>query len=66
VRKGSRLRLVIDSNRSIHQEQNYNTGGVVADTRLADAQQVNVRLMHGPDFPSALSVPLGMPNTYDW
>lgn len=61
VRKGCRLRLVIGPLNSIFSQKNYNSGNAVADETMADARAVTVRLFHGPSFPSALHVPLGVP-----
>lgn len=59
VRKGCRLRLVIGPVDSIYAQKNYNSGGVVADESLKDAQPVTVRLFHDASRPSVLRVPFG-------
>ena len=63
VRKGHRLRLVFDSNDSIHEQRNYNCGGVVADESIQEARPVTVRLFQDTDHPSALSGPLAFEET---
>jgi predicted acyl esterase len=61
VKKGSRLRLVLEPINSIYNEKNYNSGGIVAQESLKDARTVNVTLYHDRAHPSALSVPLAKP-----
>ena len=58
LRKGSRLRLLIGPINSIYSQKNYNSGGVVAEESVNDAHTVQVRLLHDPDHPSSLQVPL--------
>jgi putative CocE/NonD family hydrolase len=58
IRKGHRLRLVIDPLNSIYSQKNYNSGGVVAEESMKDARTVTVRIFHDPQRPSALYVPL--------
>lgn len=62
---GSRLRLMIGPMHSIYYQKNYNSGGIVAEETLQDARPVRVRLLHDPRYPSALSVPIGMPDSED-
>lgn len=57
IRRGCRLRLVIGPINSIYMQKNYNTGGVVADECMQDAQPVTVTLYHDESHPSALYVP---------
>jgi uncharacterized protein len=59
IRKGSRLRLLIDSNCSIHEQRNFNGGGIVAEESLSDSRPVTVCLFHNAQYPSALYVPIG-------
>jgi len=61
VRKGSRLRLVIGPINSIYFQKNYNSGAVIADESMPNAQLVTVKLYHDAQHPSALYVPLGAP-----
>ena len=66
MRKASRLRLVLDSNSSIHEQKNFNSGGIVAQESMSDARPVTVRLFHSAEYESALYVPVGrgeLPNT---
>ena len=63
VRKGHRLRLVIDSNDSIHEQRNYNCGGAVAAESIQEAQAVTVRLFQDALRPSVLHVPLAFQDT---
>ena len=61
VAKGSRLRLVVRSINSIGAEKNYNSGGVVAAETGKDATTAHVTLVHDPDHPSALELPIVKP-----
>jgi uncharacterized protein len=63
VRKGHRLRLVIDSFNSIYSQKNYNSGGVVAEESMSDARPVTVRLYHDESHRSVLHVPMGHAET---
>lgn len=58
VKKGSRLRLVIQPINSIYSEKNYNSDGVVAEESMRDARPVTVTLFHDRAHPSALYLPL--------
>ena len=59
IRKGHRLRMVFDSKDSIHEQRNYNGGGVVADESMRDAAPVTIKLFHDLEHPSVLYVPIG-------
>ena len=61
VAKGSRLRLVVRSVNSIGAEKNYNSGGVVAAETGKDARTAHVTLVHDPEHPSALELPIVKP-----
>ena len=61
VKRGSRLRLVIAPLNTMYSEKNYNSGGVVAEESMKDAQPVIVKLYHDRSRPSALYLPLGQP-----
>jgi putative CocE/NonD family hydrolase len=65
VKKGSRLRLVIQPLNSLYSEKNYNSGGTVSEETMRDAQAVTVTLFHDRAHPSALLVPLGRPVAAD-
>lgn len=56
--EGSRLRLVVACQNSIHYEKNYNDGGVVARSTAADARTAHITLHRGPATPSCIEVPL--------
>ena len=58
VAKGSRLRLVVHSVNSPTVEKNYNSGGVVAKETAKDARTAHIQLLHDPDHPSALELPV--------
>jgi putative CocE/NonD family hydrolase len=59
IKKGSRLRLVFGPINSIHEQKNYNSGGVVSEESIEHAQPVKVKLFHDTAHPSALYIPLG-------
>jgi uncharacterized protein len=61
VAKGSRLRLVVHSINSPSTEKNYNSGGVVAEETEKDAKTAHIVLMHDPEHPSALELPVVKP-----
>lgn len=63
IAKHHRLRLVIGPVNSIIYQKNHNSGGVVAEESILDAQTVTVRLFHDESHPSALYVPLGQTKT---
>lgn len=63
IGKGHRLRLVLGPINSIYAQKNYNTGGVVAEESMRDAQPVLVRLFHDAAHPSVLHVPFGQPES---
>jgi putative CocE/NonD family hydrolase len=59
IKKGSRLRLVIQPNHNLKWQKNYNSGKPVEDETMADARTVTVRLYHDAAHPSTLSIPIG-------
>jgi putative CocE/NonD family hydrolase len=59
IKKGSRLRLVIEPINSIDSQKNYNSGGEVSSESMKDARPVTVTLYHDHAHPSALFVPMG-------
>jgi putative CocE/NonD family hydrolase len=61
VAKGSRVRLVVRSINSTGAEKNYNSGGVVAAETGKDAKTAHVALVHDPQHPSALELPIVKP-----
>jgi putative CocE/NonD family hydrolase len=61
VRQGSRIVLALQAANSIEYERNYNSGGVVADETREVGRVVRVTLVHDSRHPSALFVPLGVP-----
>lgn len=63
IKAGNRLRLVIRANQSVAWQRNYNSGKPVADETMADARTVTVRLFHDSARPSALSIPVGQPDS---
>jgi hypothetical protein len=63
IKKGHRLRLVIGPINSIYSQKNYNSGGVVAGECMRDARPVTVLLYHDREYPSALYVPYGAPES---
>lgn len=58
IGKGSRLRLVISGNNTIAWQQNYNSGGVVAEETPADARTATVTLHQDRQHRSVLVLPL--------
>ena len=63
IEKRHRLRLVIGPINSIYSQKNFNSGGVVSEESMSDARPVTVRLFHNEQYPSALYVPLGRPES---
>ena len=63
IEKRHRLRLVIGPINSIYSQKNFNSGGVVSKESMSDARPVTVRLFHSEQYPSALYVPLGRPES---
>lgn len=61
ISRGSRLRLIIGPINSIHSQKNFNAGGIVSDESMQDARSVRVRLFHDSEHPSALHVPIAVP-----
>jgi len=63
LKKGHRLRLVVGPINSIYSQKNYNSGAVICEESLQDARQVRVLLYHDRQYPSALYVPFGHPES---
>jgi putative CocE/NonD family hydrolase len=61
IAKGSRLRLVVRSINSPGAEKNYNSGGVVAAETGKDAKTAHITLVHDPEHPSAIELPVVKP-----
>jgi len=61
IAKGSRLRLIVSSINSTGAEKNYNSGGVVAAETAKDAKTAHITLVHDPEHPSALELPIVKP-----
>lgn len=58
IRKGSRLRLVLNCPNTIYLEKNYNSGGVVAEETGKDAHTAHVTVYHDAQHPSRLELPI--------
>ena len=58
IRKGERIQLIVGPSSSNLVEKNYNTGGVIANTSMAEARTVTVKLLHDRAHPSALYLPI--------
>jgi putative CocE/NonD family hydrolase len=56
--EGSRLRLVIMPLNSPDRDKNYNSGGNTIHETDADARTAVVKLHHGPQYPSAVILPI--------
>jgi hypothetical protein len=61
ITQGSRLRLLVRSINSLGTEKNYNSGGVVAAETGKDAKTAHISLIHDPEHPSALVLPIVKP-----
>lgn len=61
IAAGSRLRLVIKAPNSIHWQQNYHGGGVVAEESGKDARIAHVTVYHDAEHPSHLELPIERP-----
>jgi uncharacterized protein len=59
IARTHRLRLTVGPIHSIHHQKNYQGGGIVSQESSRDARTITVDLIHGPQCPSALYVPLG-------
>ena len=57
IRKGSRLRLVLQCVNSIYWQKNYNSGGAVAQETAKDARTAHVTVHQNSRYPSFLEVP---------
>ena len=60
--QGSRLRLVIMPLNTPDRDKNYNSGGNTIYETDADARTAVVRLHHGPQYPSAVMLPVSQRN----
>jgi putative CocE/NonD family hydrolase len=58
IAQGSRLRLVVQSLNSTGSEKNYNSGGAVAKETGKDARTAHIDLLHDPEHPSILELPV--------
>jgi putative CocE/NonD family hydrolase len=58
LRKGSRLRLVMMPLNTPDRDKNYHSGGNTIYETDADARTAVVRLHHGPQYPSAVILPV--------
>jgi uncharacterized protein len=63
--EGSRLRLVIRPLDTPARQKNYQSGGPPMDETPADARTGTVRLHHGPDRPSRLTLPVVGPDAVE-
>ncbi len=59
VRKGHRLRLVVQASHTLAWQKNYNSGKPVTEETMDDARPVTVKLYHDAAHPSSLSIPIG-------
>ena len=55
---GHRIRLEVSSSNFPRFDRNTNTGGVIADETADQAAVAVNRVLHGPDFPSQLTLPV--------
>jgi putative CocE/NonD family hydrolase len=58
IKRGSRLRLVINCPNSIYVEKNYNSGGAVENETAKDARTAHISLFHDDKRPSFLVLPV--------
>jgi putative CocE/NonD family hydrolase len=58
IASGSRIRLALYAPNSIHQQKNFNAGGVVSDESGRDARTAHVTVYHDADHPSHLVLPV--------
>lgn len=58
IAAGSRLRLFLRSPNGLDLQQNFNSGGVVANETRKDARTARVTVFHDRAHPSALEVPI--------
>jgi len=58
VAKGSRLRLVVAPLNGPYRDKNYNSGGNTIEETGAVARTATIRIHHGPDRTSQLSLPV--------
>jgi uncharacterized protein len=59
IKRACRLRLTVGPINSIFSQKNYNSGKPVSEESMQDARVANVRLSHGPNRLSTLTVPMG-------
>jgi uncharacterized protein len=55
---GHRIRLEVSSSNFPRFDRNTNTGGVIADESAAQATVAVNRVLHGPGYPSHLTLPV--------
>ena len=55
---GHRIRLEVSSSNFPRFDRNTNTGGVIADESADQAAVAVNRVLHGPDYPSQLILPV--------
>jgi uncharacterized protein len=63
LKKGARLRLVIEAPDSLSAQKNFNAANAVERQTAKDAQTAQVELLIGPDTPSRLNVPVAATST---
>jgi uncharacterized protein len=61
IGQGSRLRLLVRSINTLGAEKNYNSGGVVAAETGKDAKTAHISVIHDPEHPCALELPIVKP-----
>jgi len=61
IAEGSRLRLFIRPANGLAQQRHYNGAGPVSLQSRADAQTAVVKLLSGPQMPSAMVLPVAAP-----
>ena len=57
-RPGHRIRLEVSSSNFPRYDRNSNTGGVIADESASEVAVAVNRVLHGPDYPSRLTLPV--------
>jgi predicted acyl esterase len=59
IRAGSRLRVLVAPMNTPFRDKNYNSGGNTIEETGADARTAVIRILHGPEYPSKLVLPVG-------